>query len=76
MTEEPEVFSAVLEFMYKGDYSPKLLYDKRTGSWTIDNDGAPKEVTIQHTSSGASILKDTVIYVCHSVRSCPETDMY
>ena len=63
LTEEPEVFSAVLEYMYKGDYSPKLVYDKKANAWSIDNDGGPKEITVQQSSTGAIILKDTAIYV-------------
>ncbi|QIW96991.1 hypothetical protein AMS68_002509 [Peltaster fructicola] len=72
LTEEPEVFSAVLEFMYKGDYSPKLLWDKKTSSWSIDHDGGPKEITIQHSDAGVNILKDTVIYCSAHRYGLPE----
>lgn len=34
--EEPEIFSCVLEYLYKGDYSPRLLHDKRRGSWMLE----------------------------------------
>jgi hypothetical protein len=61
--EEPEVFSAVLEYLYKGDYSPKLSYDKKRATWFLeDNDGSTGESTINQ-GVGGSVLKDTVIYV-------------
>jgi hypothetical protein len=41
--EEPEVFSCVLEFLYKGDYSPRLVHDKRRNLWQLEGDeGSPK----------------------------------
>ena len=63
--EEPEVFSAVLEYLYKGDYSPQLAYDKKRWSFYLSTKGdtgtkAP-ELTVQY--NGVSILKDTAIYV-------------
>lgn len=36
--EEPEVFSCVLEFLYKGDYSPRLVHDKRRNLWQLEGD--------------------------------------
>lgn len=73
LAEEPEVFSAVLEFLYKGDYTPKLLYDKKTKSWSLDEDATEKRIenTVVHTNTGVPILKDTLIYVslCASVKS-------
>lgn len=65
LTEEPEVFSAVLEFLYKGDYSPRLLFDKKGGGWTLEADGSdtPKVITYQRTAVSITVLKDTAIYV-------------
>jgi len=41
--EEPEVFSCVLEYLYKGDYSPRLVHDKRRNLWQLEGDeGSPK----------------------------------
>lgn len=37
--EEPEVFSAVLEYLYKGDYHPRLLHDRKRNTWSLE-DGA------------------------------------
>jgi hypothetical protein len=35
--EEPEVFSAVLEYLYKGDYYPRLLPGKNRDSWELED---------------------------------------
>jgi len=35
--EEPEVFSAVLEFLYKGDYYPRLMHDKKRNIWSLED---------------------------------------
>lgn len=62
--EEPEVFSAVLEYLYKGDYSPKLAYDKKRASWFLeDADASVGENTINQGGVGGAVLKDTIIYV-------------
>lgn len=34
--EEPEVFSAVLEYLYKGDYYPRLLQNKHHNTWELE----------------------------------------
>jgi hypothetical protein len=39
--EEPEVFSAVLEYLYKGDYYPRLLHNKHRNSWELE-DSTPR----------------------------------
>ncbi|CAK7225091.1 hypothetical protein SCUCBS95973_005742 [Sporothrix curviconia] len=46
--EEPEIFSAVLEYLYKGDYYPRLLHNKHRNSWELE-DSAP-----QHRHRGAT----------------------
>jgi hypothetical protein len=35
--EEPEVFSTILEYLYKGDYYPRLLHNKHRGSWELED---------------------------------------
>ncbi|GAB7339468.1 hypothetical protein MBLNU457_6093t1 [Dothideomycetes sp. NU457] len=70
--EEPEVFSAVLEYLYKGDYYPRLLHDKRRNTWILENGKvlSPKhdgghgdgKATMYHRSAGGVILKDTAMY--------------
>ncbi|KAK5942426.1 hypothetical protein PMZ80_004990 [Knufia obscura] len=37
--ECPEVLSAVLEYLYKGDYTPKLVHNKKRDTWDIENNG-------------------------------------
>ena len=64
--EEPEIFSSVLEFLYKGDYFPRLVHNKRRNSWeiepTTEEDRATVESTVFHRSMDGDLLKDTVIY--------------
>lgn len=43
--EEPEVFSAVLEYLYKGDYYPRLLHNRSRNSWDLED-----HVKTPHTS--------------------------
>lgn len=63
--EAPEIFSAILEYLYKGDYTPKLGYDKKHASWFLDNSDTSTGMSesVIYTSSGIAILKDTVLYV-------------
>lgn len=35
--EEPEIFSAILEFLYKGDYFPRLLHDRKRNAWSLED---------------------------------------
>lgn len=73
--EEPEVFSAVLEYLYKGDYYPRLLHNKHRNSWELEdavrspdpsenNRGGrgPVEATMYVASVGQYLLRDTVVY--------------
>ncbi|KAF2665676.1 hypothetical protein BT63DRAFT_459255 [Microthyrium microscopicum] len=72
--EEPETFSCVLEYLYKGDYSPRLVHDKRRTTWMLDGDHktTPKlggrgpqanpSATIFHSGIGDVILRDTAVY--------------
>ncbi|KAI1413143.1 hypothetical protein F5Y13DRAFT_31557 [Hypoxylon sp. FL1857] len=64
--EEPEIFSSVLEYLYKGDYYPRLIHNKRRNSWEIEQveeEGqGSNESTVYHHAVDGDILKDTVIY--------------
>lgn len=60
--EEPEIFSSVLEYLYKGDYYPRLVHDKRRGTWALESGSEVSESTIYHHGVDGDILKDTVIY--------------
>jgi len=46
--EEPEVFSAILEYLYKGDYYPRLLHNKHRNSWELE-DSLPRRATPNHS---------------------------
>ncbi|KAI0206549.1 hypothetical protein F4808DRAFT_123296 [Astrocystis sublimbata] len=76
--EEPETFSAVLEYLYKGDYYPRLLHNKHRNSWELEDavrspdpsnpTTSPRggrgavEATMYVPSVGQHILRDTVVY--------------
>ncbi|KAL9096754.1 MAG: hypothetical protein Q9165_001242 [Trypethelium subeluteriae] len=67
--EQPEILSAVLEYLYKGDYYPRLLHDKRRNAWTLEDADHPQnsgrgavEPTVYHSGWGDTILRDTAIY--------------
>lgn len=68
--EQPEILSCVLEYLYKGDYYPRLLFNKRRNSWELENARDPLKVggrgstesTIYHPGVGGELLKDTAIY--------------
>ncbi|KLJ12749.1 hypothetical protein EMPG_12256 [Blastomyces silverae] len=65
--EQPEVLSSILEYLYKGDYYPRLTHNKRRDAWELENAGngsseQASESTIINQADGAIILKDTAIY--------------
>ena len=67
--EEPEILSCVLEFLYKGDYYPRLLHNKRRNTWDLEDAQETKtggrgesDTTIYLSSVGGEVLRDTVIY--------------
>lgn len=63
--EEPEIFSSVLEYLYKGDYYPNLVHNKRRNAWELETtEGAQGgvESTVYHHGVDGELLKDTVIY--------------
>jgi hypothetical protein len=52
----------VLEYLYKGDYTPQLAYDKkRTSFYLTKNESHTSTSTMDY--QGLTVLKDTVIYV-------------
>lgn len=68
--EEPEIFASVLEYLYKGDFSPRLMFDKRNHTYTLEGDinspnpnkGGRADATFFHTGLGVELLKDTAVY--------------
>ncbi|KAK3674169.1 hypothetical protein LTR78_006016 [Recurvomyces mirabilis] len=75
--EEPEVFSAVLEYLYKGDYSPKLYFDKKRASWALEEDNSAARkmestVVCNLGGVGGNVWKDTVIYCSATHYALPD----
>ncbi|KAI9892143.1 MAG: hypothetical protein M1814_001849 [Vezdaea aestivalis] len=66
--EEPDVLSSILEYLYKGDYYPRLIHSKRRNTWHLEDatyeDGTKSAVETMVISNGVcgAVLKDTVIY--------------
>jgi len=66
--EEPEILSCILEYLYKGDYYPRLLQNKRRDAWELEDAQETKkggrgssESTI-YLSDAGEVLRDTVVY--------------
>ena len=65
--EQPEVLSSILEYLYKGDYYPRLMHNKRRDTWELEDasssNGGPSTVesTVAHQAAQAIVLKDTAI---------------
>ncbi|KAL2818865.1 hypothetical protein BJX63DRAFT_383091 [Aspergillus granulosus] len=68
--EEPEVLSCVLEFLYKGDYTPCLQRNKSRKTWELESfqdehhpgGSGLSQSTISHSGVGDLILRDTAVY--------------
>ncbi|EEH38029.1 hypothetical protein PAAG_00950 [Paracoccidioides lutzii Pb01] len=70
--EQPEILSCILEYLYKGDYYPRLLHNKRRDLWELENGASNNasgrmqqqgiESTIVCQVDGSVILKDTAVY--------------
>ena len=65
--DEPEIFSCVLEYLYKGDYYPRLLHNKRRNSWELERPESaapdqPAEASVFNHPVEGDLLKDTVVY--------------
>ena len=66
---EPEVFSCILEYLYKGDYYPRLLHNKRRNSWELEDaqdlqkigGRGSVESTINHSGVGGVLLKVSAV---------------
>jgi len=68
--EEPEILSCILEFLYKGDYFPRLLHHKRRHTWELEDaqdvyktgGRGSSMATMFHSGVDAELLRDTVVY--------------
>jgi hypothetical protein len=62
--EEPEIFSCVLEYLYKGDYYPRLLHNKRRDTWSLEDSGPGGTGSVQATpdlkNGGEGITRQSV----------------
>lgn len=56
-TEEPEVFSCILEYLYKGDYYPRLVHDRRRQTWMLE--GATTSPDPNKTGDRAAAVEPT-----------------
>ena len=76
--EIPEIFSSVLEYLYKGDYYPKLLLNKRKQAWELENTSTSTSTsgqqasTVFHPGPGQDLLKDTLVYCAADRYQMPE----
>lgn len=64
--ERPEILSCILEYLYKGDYYPRLVHHKRNDTWEIEDagmdvDGDAKQASLLCNADGSTILKDTAV---------------
>ena len=63
--EVPEVFSSILEYLYKGDYYPRLLQDKRRNTVELEDNaavGGTPDPTVFHPMLQQFILKVRCTY--------------
>ncbi|ODM23991.1 hypothetical protein SI65_01581 [Aspergillus cristatus] len=65
--EQPEVLSCVLEYLYRGDYTPRLVHNARREQWELEDMGTDSEgqshgATMFHQAAGGVILRDTAVY--------------
>ena len=83
--EEPAVFALILEYLYKGDYTPRLIKDKRNSLWGIEGNSpligsqsphSPSVFNVEPTmflpSIGNTVLRDTVVYCAAERYGLPE----
>ncbi|KAJ2903324.1 uncharacterized protein MKZ38_010075 [Zalerion maritima] len=57
--EEPEVFSAVLEYLYKGDYYPRLIHNKHRNSWELEDSSSALTPVLNQQSTHISPVPGT-----------------
>lgn len=64
--EQPEILSCVLEYLYKGDYTPRLVQNAQRDQWGledmgVDNHGQNTTATMYHPAVRGVILRDTAV---------------
>jgi len=48
--------------LYKGDYYPRLVHNKKRNAWELETGEGGSESTVFHQGVGGELLKDTVVY--------------
>jgi hypothetical protein len=64
--EEPEVFSAVLEYLYKGDYYPRLLHNRHRNSWELEDQARTPHTSPNPQNGGGravSASPEAIVYL-------------
>ncbi|GLI78437.1 hypothetical protein PoHVEF18_006752 [Penicillium ochrochloron] len=77
--EHPEILSCVLEYLYKGDYTPRLQHNPAKGTWTLEDDippQAPQSTTIPNpvpnpSAIGASSTLSPNAVIWHQTANAP-----
>lgn len=59
--EEAEVFSCILEYLYKGDYYPRLMHDKRRNTWMLEGGHADEDATMAHTPKSGTAARGSTV---------------
>ena len=80
--EDPIIFSCILEYLYKGDYYPRLLHNKRKDTWELEDAQDPQNMggrgsceatfTPAFGYGDALLLKDTAVYCLADKFGLPE----
>ncbi|KAI2788922.1 hypothetical protein POX_e06946 [Penicillium oxalicum] len=69
--ENAEVLSCVLEYLYKGDYTPRLQHNPTTGAWTLANDTLPTSCTMVPSVASATANLSTCAVIWHHAADGP-----
>lgn len=69
-TEQPEVLACVLEYLYKGDYTPRLQHTPTQG-WTLEDDVPPpsQQPTAQASATATSALSPNAVLWHHTANA-------
>ncbi|GLB03799.1 hypothetical protein AtubIFM57258_009046 [Aspergillus tubingensis] len=58
--EQPEIFSCVLEYLYRGDYYPRLRHDKSANTWELETTTSSSSSSTPNTRNKTTTnTKDT-----------------
>ncbi|GKZ37136.1 hypothetical protein AbraIFM66950_008557 [Aspergillus brasiliensis] len=63
--EQPEIFSCVLEYLYRGDYYPRLRHDKTTNTWDLETTSSSSSATNTRATSNNKDTTDPSAILFH-----------